>query len=125
MIADKQIYDLISDEYATTYFNKFPQSVNIESATPNVLIQNISRTGSKDKDHTERVECTYRIEVIGTIYLTVSNYAENIISVMRNYTDTYIYLIDFENRLYDTDSTSEIHRLILDFKVFINDPVTS
>lgn len=125
MTADKQIYDLISDEYATTYFNKFPQSVNIVSSTPHILIQNISRVNSKNKDKTGRAEVTYRIEVIGTVYMTVSNYAENLIGVMQNYTDSYIYLIDFDNRVYDTDDTAEIHRLILDFTAWIHNPTTS
>jgi hypothetical protein len=125
MLADKSIYDLIQDEYQSTYFGKIPQSVNVVTATPNILISNLGSALDKNKDKSGRYQVSYRIEVIGTIYLTVSNYAHHIISTMINYTDTNIYLIDFDGSVSDRDSEAEIYRIVLDFNVFTNDPVTS
>ena len=125
MLSDKSIYELIQDEYATTYFGKLPQSVNIVSSTPNILITNTGLIKDKDKDNGGRFQVAYRVEVMGTIYKTVSTYAHNIISTMIDYTDTNIYLIDFDGSVSDTDSTAEIYRIVLDFNVFTHSPVTS
>lgn len=125
MLTDRSIYDLIKGEYATSYFGKLPQSVNIVSSTPNILITNTGLIKDKDKDNGGRFQVSYRVEVMGTIYKTVSTYAHNIIDTMINYTDTNIYLIDFDGSVSDTDSTAEIYRIVLDFNVFTHSPVTS
>lgn len=120
MTGDTNIYDLLTSELSDVYFNKFDQSVKLDEATPKVLVKNITHNAARTKDKIGREEYSYRIEVIGTNYMNISDTAEQIKLLMINYTDEVIYLIDYETAVYDTNETAEIHRIIQDYRIFIN-----
>lgn len=119
MTGDAEILTLISGTVANTYLNKLPQSAKLDEATPKVLIKNITHSNTPTKDNAGREEFVYRIEVIGSLYLNVSNIAEQIKTLMIAHAGTYIYLVTYENGYYDTNETAEIHRVIKDYRAFI------
>jgi len=121
MTGDVSIYNLLSGEIENVYFNKFAQSVKLDEPTPKVLIKNITHNNTRSKDKLGRDEFTYRIEIIGTNYMNISDIANDIRELMVNYTDEAVYLADFESSLYDTNETAEIHRIIQDYRVFVNE----
>lgn len=120
MTADISIYEVIKNEYTNTHFNKFPQSVKLNEATPKILIKNISQTKADDKDKAGRYTAIYRVEVIGTNYLNCKDTGVAITDILENFTDESIYLVTYDGEFYDTNETAEIHRVILDFRAFIN-----
>jgi hypothetical protein len=120
MTADVSIFEVIKDEYVNTYFNKLPQSVKLDEATPKILIKNISQTKADDKDKAGRYEVIYRIEIIGSVYRTCKDTGADITNILENFTDESIYLVSYDVEFYDTNETAEIHRVIIDFKAFIN-----
>jgi hypothetical protein len=121
MTADVSIYNAIKTTYgSTTYFNKFPDIVTLNSATPQILIKNISQTKRSTKDISGRFEATYRVEVIGTVYLTVKDTAAAITVLLENFTDSAVHLCSYDGEYYDTNETAEIHRVITDYRTFIN-----
>lgn len=121
MTADVSIYNKIKTTYSsTTYMNKFPQSIALNEATPKILIKNISQTKRSTKDISGRFEATYRIEVIGTIYLTVKDTARAITTLLENFTDSAVHTCVFDGEYYDTNDDAEIHRVITDYRTFIN-----
>lgn len=121
MNADISIYNKIKTAYnSTTYFNKFPETVTLNSATPKILIKNISQIKSLTKDVSGRYEVTYRVEVIGTIYNDVKDTAAAITTLLETFTDSYIPVISYDGEFYDTNETAEIHRVIIDYRAFIN-----
>lgn len=121
MTADVSILNRIKTSYnTTTYFNKFPQSVSLQSATPQILVKNISQTKTGTKDISGRYEATYRVEVIGTVYLTVKDTAAAITTLLESFTDSAVYVASYDGEYYDTNETAEIHRVITDYRAFIN-----
>ena len=121
MTADVSIYEAIKEEYEnTTFFNKFPQSVNLREATEKILVKNISQIKRDDKDKAGRYEVTYRIEVIGTNYMNCKDTAAAITTLLEGYTDEHVYLVRYDGETYDTNDTAEIHRVIVDYIAFIN-----
>lgn len=120
MNADESIYNRVKTSYnTTTWFNKFPQTETF-NATPKILIKNISQTKSSTKDISGRYEATYRIEVIGTIYKTVKDTAAAITASLESFTDSYVHTCTFDGEFYDTNDVAEIHRVITDYRTFIN-----
>lgn len=121
MTADVSILNRIKTAYnTTTYFNKFPQTVNLQNTTPQILVKNISQTKTGTKDITGRFEATYRIEVIGSVYLTVKDTAVAITNLLESFTDAAVYVVSYDGEYYDTNDTAEIHRVITDYRAFIN-----
>jgi hypothetical protein len=120
MSADVSIYEVIKDEYENTHFNKFPQSIKLDEATPKILIKNISQNKIDDKDKAGRYSAIYRVEVIGTVYLTCKDTAAAITQILESHTDTNIYLVSFDGEYYDVNDELGIHRVITDYKTFIN-----
>jgi hypothetical protein len=121
MTGDVSIYNLLSGEIQNVYFNKFAQSVKLDEATPKVLIKNITHNNATTKDKLGRDEFSYRIEIIGTNYMNISDTANEVRALMVNHTDEAVYLIDYDTAVYDTNETAEIHRIIQDYRVFINE----
>lgn len=121
MTADVSILNRIKTAYnSTTYFNKFPQTVTLNSATPQILVKNISQTKTGTKDITGRFEATYRVEVIGSVYLTVKDTAVAITALLESFSDSAVYVVSYDGEFYDTNETAEIHRVITDYRAFIN-----
>lgn len=121
MTADVSILNRIKTAYnTTTYFNKFPQTVNLQNTTPQILIKNISQTKTGTKDIAGRFEATYRVEVIGSVYLTVKDTAVAITNLLESFTDAAVYVVSYDGEYYDTNDTAEIHRVITDYRAFIN-----
>ena len=121
MTGDVSIYNLLSDELGNVYFNKFAQSVKLDEPTPKVLIKNITHNNTTTKDKLGRDEFTYRIEIIGTNYMNISDTANEVRALMVNHTDAAVYLINYDTAIYDTNETAEIHRIIQDYRVFVNE----
>jgi hypothetical protein len=119
MIGDVAIYDLISDNVSNVYFNKFAQSVKLDEATPKVLIKNLTQIPVNTKEGIVVEECTYRIEIIGTNYINISNTAADIKDLLLAYSDANVYHVIFDNSYYDTDEDVEIHRMIQDYRIHI------
>lgn len=119
MIGDIAIYDLISDNVSNVYFNKFAQSVKLDEATPKVLIKNLTQIPVHSKDGIYLDEYTYRIEIIGTNYINISDTASDIKDLMIPYRDQNVYHVIFDNSYYDTDEDVEIHRIIQDYRIHI------
>jgi hypothetical protein len=121
MTGDVSIYNLLNDELGNVYFNKFAQSVKLDEPTPKILIKNITHNNAGSKDKLGRDEFTYRIEIIGTNYMNISDTADDVRDLMVNHTDEAVYLIDYDTAIYDTNETAEIHRIIQDYRVFVNE----
>lgn len=121
MTGDVSIYNLLSGQIENVYFNKFAQSVKLDEATPKVLIQNITHNNARTKDKLGRDEFSYRIEIIGTNYMNISDTANEVRALMVNHTDEAVYLIDYDTAVYDTNETAEIYRIIQDYRVFVNE----
>lgn len=119
MIGDVAIYELLSDNIDHVYFNKFAQSVKLDEATPKVLIKNLTQIPVNSKEGIVVEEYTYRIEIIGTNYINISNIAAEIKQLILAYSDANVYHTIFDNSYYDTDETVEIHRIIQDYRVHI------
>ena len=119
MTADVSIFEVIKDEYPNTYFNKLPQSVRLDEATPKILVKNISQTKADDKDKAGRYEVIYRVEIIGTNYMDCKDAGVEITDILENHTDESIYLLSYDGEFYYTNETAEIHSVIIDFKAFI------
>lgn len=119
MIGDVAIYDLISDNVNNVYFNKFAQSVKLDEATPKVLIKNLTQIPVHSKDGIYLDEYTYRIEIIGTNYINISNTAAEVKDLLLAYSDANVYHVIFDNSYYDTDEDLEIHRIIQDYRIHI------
>lgn len=120
MTPDQAIYDFIKDNYENVYFNKLPQSVKLNEATPKILIVNVSETKLDDKDKKGRYEVIYRVEVFGTNYMNAKETAYLIRTELLPYTDENIYLVTFDAENYETNDQAEVFRIITDYRVFIN-----
>ena len=121
MTGDVSIYNLLSDSIENVYFNKFAQSVKLDEATPKILIQNITHNNATTKDKLGRDEFSYRIEIIGTNYMNISDTANEVRALMVNHTDEVVYLIDYDTAVYDTNETAEIYRIFQYYRVFVNE----
>ena len=119
MIGDVAIYDLLNDNVDHVYFNKFAQSVKLDEATPKVLIKNLTQIPIHSKDGIYVEEFTYRIEIIGTNYINISDTAAEIKDLLLAYSDANVYHVIFDNSYYDTDEDVEIHRIIQDYRIHI------
>lgn len=119
MIGDVAIYELLSDNIDHVYFNKFAQSVKLDEATPKVLIKNLTQIPVHSKDGIYLDEYTYRIEIIGTNYINISDTAADIKNLLLAYSDANVYHVIFDNSYYDTDEDVEIHRMIQDYRIHI------
>jgi hypothetical protein len=120
MTADISIFEAIKTEYENTYFNKFKQTVKLDESEPKILVKNISQTRTSDKDKIGRYEAVYRVEVIGTNYMSCKDTAAGITALLEAFIDESIYLVSYDGEFYDTNETAEIHRVIIDYKAFIN-----
>jgi hypothetical protein len=117
---NQAIYEFLKDLYENVYFQRFPQSLNLINAVPNILVYNESESEPTGKENTGRTEVFYRIEVIGKIYSVVYSLANQIKTSLKSYSDEDIYLNVFETQEYDFSEESEVHRLILNFKTYIH-----
>ncbi|MBK6563779.1 MAG: hypothetical protein IPG18_00960 [Saprospiraceae bacterium] len=120
MNADIAIFERLEASFSNVYMNKFPQSINLNESTAKTLVKNISQIKTDDKDKSGRYEVIYRVESVGNNYKNVKTRAKEIRDNLLNYTNTYIYLSTFDGEVYDTNETAEIHRVITDFRTFIN-----
>ena len=120
MNANESILTRVKTLYnSTTHFNKLPQTV-VFDATPKILIKNISQTKAHSKDISGRFEVTYRVEVIGKVYMSVKAAADAIVTSLETFTDSYVHVCSFDGQYYDTNDEAEIHRVITDFRTFVN-----
>ena len=121
MSADTSIYNKIKTAYnSTTYFNRFPQSLSFNTQTPQILVKNISQVKTDDKDKEGRYEATYRVEVAGGNYINCKSTAAAITALLETHSDSDVYLVSYDGEFYDTNDTADIHRVIVDYRIFIN-----
>jgi len=125
MTSDIILFQYVKSEFSNVYFQRFPQEVDLRSSTPFILLVNDGEVDNSGKDKTGRYEHEFNIEVIGTNYLNVSNKADEITESLKDFTDETIYLTVYERRDYDFSVESEVHRITLTFKLFINKTVSS
>lgn len=125
MTSDIILFQHIKSEFSNVYFQRFPQDVDLRSATPFILLVNEGEIENSGKDKTGRYEHEYSIEVIGTNYLNVSNKADEITDSMKGFVAETIYLIVYERQDYDFSIESEVHRITLTFTLFINKTVSA
>ncbi len=121
MTGDVNILEALQAEIANVYFNKFPQSVVVTEQTPKVLLQNISHESSVSKDKIGNDQYTFRLTILGTNYMNISDIASQARQVLINYTDSEVYLVNYESATYDSDDTLEVHRIVQDYRAFINE----
>jgi hypothetical protein len=121
MTGDVNILQALQAEIDNVYFNKFPQTVKVTEQTPKVLVQNISHESSVTKDKIAQDQYTFRLTILGTNYTNISSIAAEARQLLINYTDSEVYLINYESGTYDTDDTLEVHRIVQDYRAFIND----
>lgn len=124
MSADISIYDHLRTNFDNVYFQRFPQSVNLISSVPRILIINDSQNETDTKDKTGRQTNEYSIEVIGTEYQSVKTKGIEIIQSLKNFTDTYVYLVTYEGKINDFSIESEVHRTTLNFIIYINENIS-
>lgn len=120
MTPDQAFFEFVKLNHENVYFNKFPQSVNLKQATPKILVTNISETKTDDKDKKGRYEVIYRVEVIGSNYMTAKATAYTIRLDLLNSKDDNIYLISFDNETYQANDDYEVFTIITDYIVKIN-----
>ena len=115
------IFNKIKESYpTTTYVNKLPQSVLLTESTPKILLKRITKTKNSTKDISGRFEMIHRVEVIGSNYANVETTAKAITTALESFTDSYVYVCTFDGEFYDTNEEAEVHRLITDYRTFVN-----
>ena len=121
MTGDVNILEALQAEIANVYFNKFPQSVVVTEQTPKVLVQNISHESAVSKDKIGNDQYTFRLTILGANYMNISDIASEARQLLINYTDSEVYLVNYESATYDSDDTLEVHRIVQDYRAFINE----
>jgi len=99
---------------------QFAQSMDLRSATSNVLLTVVSEEPSGNKDNNKRDVVTYQVDIIGTVQLECETKADNIRNLLEPLSDEYIYLITYDSsqRFYEEDS--EVYRIVLTFSCYKN-----
>jgi hypothetical protein len=125
MTADVAIYEALKDAVDNVYYNKFPQGIKVTEPTAKVLLQNVTHGVTNTKEGIAREEYTYRVTILGTNYINVCAAAEDVKAFMVGFTDSNIYLCIYEGGTYDTQDELEVHRIVHDYRTFINQPNVS
>ena len=117
MSALTQIYDELRSNFTTVYVEEFPQSVDIKSKTPLILIQDVATVGTPNKDRRVKDFMSIRVHVVCSEYKACRDRAETIRLLLDGFTSTNIDQMDFEEITRVTPNDIETNQIVIDFTI--------
>ena len=115
------LYNLLKAEYPNkVWVGQFAQSVDLTSASANILLVQVDETPSGNKDNNKRDAISFRIDIIGSSYSDVLAKAKNIRNICEPYNDEYIYLVKYDNTFVFHDDEPEVYRRVVELTVYEN-----
>jgi hypothetical protein len=116
------IYSRLLTAYpGRVYYNHISQDVELKSTAGIILITCVSGVGESSKDLSRRLRSIYRIELIGDkdAYMTLVTLAAAVRTLLTGYTNTDIYIMDWESEIEDINDVAEVARIIQEYVVLI------
>lgn len=116
----QSIYSRLNTAYpGRVHYNHIPQGTDLKSTTGIMLVSCISLVGESSKNMNRRYSSIYRVELIADkeAYLTLVALAAAVRTLMIGYTDSVVYLTDWDSQVEDVNDVVEVVRIIQDYQV--------
>lgn len=117
MDSNTEIYTLLKNSFTSVHIGNLPQSVDLQSDTPIILIQFINLEPTNMKDGGTMDFETAVINVFATSYKNAKEATAVIRNTLSAYESSCIREVEFENKEYIWEADIETNRYNLTFKI--------